>query len=419
MSCYIIVDTFFISVAAGADGIAALNLALPVFNLIFAIGSMLGIGGATRFSILRAQKDERAESYLTNAVLWATVFGLVFSIIGVFGPEQVIRLMGGDSHLVEVGLSYNRIILLFGPFFMLNAVFSGFVRNDGDPSLAMVATLVGSLANVVFDYIFMFPMGMGLTGAALATAASPVISIAICSAHFLKKSNTLKFIRILPSMKLLFQSCSLGTSAFIGDFASAVTTTVFNYLIISLVGNIGVSAYGVIANYAIVVIAVFNGIAQGAQPLISDAYGRGEKKEQKNYLRMGVLTAFLFAIVVYIVSWLGTEPLVALFNSEGIDVLASYAHEGMRLYFIGFFFAGVNIFVSSYLSATAKANTAFIASILRGVVAIVLCSVVLSHVLGLKGVWLAFPVAEFLTLIYIVEVLAMDTKKRRSKCLKK
>lgn len=412
MSCYIIVDTFFISVAAGADGIAALNLALPVFNLIFAIGSMIGIGGATRFSILRAQKDERADNYFTNAVLWATMLGLIFSVIGIIGPEQVIRLMGGDAHLVEVGLSYNRIILLFGPFFMLNAVFSGFVRNDGDPSLAMVATLVGSLANVVFDYIFMFPMGMGLTGAALATAASPVISIAICSAHFWKKSNTLRFMYVLPSVKRLIQSCSLGISAFIGDFASAVTTTVFNYLIIGLVGNIGVSAYGVIANYAIVVIAVFNGIAQGAQPLISDAYGRGEKKEQKTYLKLGMATALAFAALFYVVSWLFTDTLVALFNSEGIEVLASYAKEGMRLYFIGFIFAGVNIFVSSYLSATAKANTAFVVSILRGVVAIVLCSVVLSHFLGLKGVWLAFPVAEFLTLIYIVEMFAIDGKNK-------
>lgn len=412
MSCYIIVDTFFISVAAGADGIAALNLALPVFNLIFAIGAMLGIGGATRFSILRAQQDERAEEYFSNAVLWAIFLGLIFTVIGILCPEQVIRLMGGDAHLVEVGRSYNRIILMFGPFFMLNAVFSGFVRNDGDPTLAMVATLVGSLANVLFDYVFMFSMGMGLIGAALATAASPVISILICSGHFFKKNNTLKFLKALPSYKTLIHSCTLGTSSFIGEFASGVTTTVFNYLIIGLVGNIGVSAYGVIANYAIVATAVFNGLAQGAQPLISDAYGRGHKKEQNRYLGLGVGTALGFSVLIYAVSYAFTEPLVSLFNSEGNEILAAYSAEGMRLYVIGFFFAGVNIFICSYLSAIAKARTAFVTSILRGVVAIVAFSVLLSSMLGMKGVWLAFPAAEFVTLLFaIIALLCFYLKK--------
>ena len=415
ISCYIIVDTFFISVAAGADGIAALYLALPIFNLIFAIGSMLGIGGATRFRILRAQKDDRADRYFTNAVLWAVIFGMIFTVIGICCPEQVIRLMGGDAHLVAVGQNYNRIILLFGPFFMLNAVLSGFVRNDGNPTLAMIATLMGSLANVVFDYILMFPLQMGLTGAALATAASPVLSILICSIHFRKKTNTLKWMHILPSLKVLIRSCSLGTAAFIGDFASAVTTTVFNYLIIGLVGNIGVSAYGVIANYAIVAIAMFNGIAQGAQPLISDAYGRGEQNEQRKYLWMGVGTALGLAMAFYTVSWVFTDRLVALFNSQHIEILASYAQEGMRLYFIGFFFAGVNIVICSYLSAVTKARISFIASVLRGLVAIVACSVILSGIWGMKGVWLAFPAAELLTLLFLFIVTAVLPKEHKNK----
>ena len=415
MSCYIIVDTFFISVAAGADGIAALNLALPVFNLIFAIGSMLGVGGATRYSILRAQKEERAKHYFANAILWAVIFGLLFVLVGLFGPEHVIKLMGGDAHLIAVGLDYNRIILLFGPFFMLNAVFCSFVRNDGDPTLAMIATLVGSLSNVVFDYIFMFPMQMGLTGAALATAASPIISMAICSAHFWKKGNTLCFQIQLPSIKILLSSCSLGTSAFIADFASGVTTMVFNYLIIDLVGNIGISAYGVIANYAIVVIAVFNGIAQGAQPLISDAYGRGERKAQITCFRLGMVSAVLFSVLGYAVTYMFTDVLVALFNSEKVEVLAQYAEEGMRLYFLGFFFAGVNIFACSYLSATEKAKTAFISSLLRGVVMIVICAIVLSSFWGMRGVWLAFPMAELFTLLFVVSIVIISKRVTKQK----
>ena len=140
----------------------------------------------------------------------------------------------------------------------------------------MVATLSGSLFNVVFDYIFMFPLGLGLAGAALATAVSPIISIAICSRHFFKKENTLQFVRQMPSVRLLGQSCQLGISGFVGELSSGVTTTVFNFLLLGLAGNVGVAAYGVVANFALVATAIFNGVAQGAQPLVSRCYGQND-----------------------------------------------------------------------------------------------------------------------------------------------
>ena len=229
-SCYILADTYFISQAAGTSGVALLNLCLPIYNFIFAIGSMLGLGAATRYAILRAQGDERSERYFSNALLWALVFALPFMLAGIFCPEVLLRFMGGDAEIVALGVGYARIFLLFTPFFMCNYIVSAFVRNDGDPSLAMVATLCGSLFNVVFDYIFMFPMGLGLPGAALATAVSPVLSIAICSRHFFKKSSTVRLVRQLPSPKLLAQSCQLGVSGFVGEMSSGVTTTVFNLL---------------------------------------------------------------------------------------------------------------------------------------------------------------------------------------------
>ena len=131
---------------------------------------------------------------------------------------------------------------------MMNYVFSAFVRNDNAPTLAMIGTMMGSFSNVVLDYVFMFPMGMGLAGAALATAASPIVSILICSIHFFQKKNTVQFAKTRPSVRMLTASCQLGVPAFVGEFSSGVTTTLFNYLILGLAGNVGVAAYGVIAN---------------------------------------------------------------------------------------------------------------------------------------------------------------------------
>mgnify|MGYP000517798333 CR=1 FL=1 len=414
-SCYILADTYFISQAAGTDGVALLNLCLPIYNFIFAIGSMLGLGAATRYAILRAQGDERAVRYFSNALLWALVFALPFMLAGVFCPEVLLRLMGGDCEIIALGVGYARIFLLFTPFFMCNYIVASFVRNDGDPSLAMVATLCGSLFNVVFDYIFMFPMGLGLPGAALATAVSPVLSILICSRHFLKKENTIRFVRQLPSLRLLAQSCQLGVSGFVGEMSSGVTTTVFNLLLLRLAGNVAVAAYGVVANYALVATAIFNGVAQGAQPLVSRCYGKNDAAGAHKLLLLGSGTALALAAALYVVLFGFTGPIVAVFNSENNSEMASYAVFGVRLYFTGFLFAGFNIIGTGFLSATESAAWAFITSVLRGFVAISLCALLLSALFGMTGVWLAFPVAEFITAVLMVIAIAQNVRKMRIK----
>ena len=396
-SCYILADTYFIAQAAGTDGVTLLNLCLPIYNFIFAIGSMIGLGAATRYAILRAQGDEKAQRYFSNAIFCACILAVPFVLAGIFCPDGLLRLMGGDAGIVALGENYARIFLLFTPFFMCNYVVASFVRNDGDPSLAMVATLSGSLFNVVFDYIFIFPMGLGLPGAALATAISPMLSIAICSTHFLKKSNTVAFVRKAPSLRLLAQSCQLGISGFVGELSSGVTTTVFNFLLLRLAGNVAVAAYGVVANFALVATAIFNGVAQGAQPLVSQCYGRNEMSGAKKLLLLGCGTALGLAAAPYGVVFGFTDSLVALFNSENSALMAEFAHSGMRIYFAGYFFAGCNIVAAGYLGAVDRPTEASITSLCRGMAAIVVCSLVLSALFGMAGVWAAFPASEAIT----------------------
>ena len=396
-SCYILADTYFIAQAAGTDGVTLLNLCLPIYNFIFAIGSMIGLGAATRYAILRAQGDEKAQRYFSNAIFCACILAVPFVLAGIFCPDGLLRLMGGDAGIVALGENYARIFLLFTPFFMCNYVVASFVRNDGDPSLAMVATLSGSLFNVVFDYIFIFPMGLGLPGAALATAISPVISISICSRHFFQKDNTVQFVRQLPSAKLLGQSCQLGISGFVGEMSSGVTTTVFNFLLLGLAGNVAVAAYGVVANFALVATAIFNGVSQGAQPLVSQCYGKRDRAGVRKLLGLGSGTALALAAALYLVVFGFTDALVAIFNSENSALMARYAFTGMRIYFIGYLFAGFNIVSSGYLSAVNRPTEASITSISRGVVAIVACSLVLSALFGMNGVWAAFPASEAMT----------------------
>lgn len=402
VSLYVLADTFFISLAEGTNGIAALSLVLPLYSVIYAIGAMLGVGSAIRYSISNAQGEEDAKRYFSNAILWALILSVPFMLAGGIFPSTVMEVLGGDSTIVAVGTPYTRVFMVFTPFFMLNTIFTAFVRNDDDPSLAMAATLFSSLFNIVFDYVLMFPLGLGMTGAALATGFSPVVGVAICGIHFLKKKNTLVFVWQLPSVKRLVHSCQLGVSAFVGEMSSGVTTAVYNGLILGIAGNASVAAYGVVANTALVATSMFNGVAQGSQPLISDSYGKGDTKSANKVLKLSIGTAIAIAIVLLVGIFILAEPVVAIFNSEQSAELAKYAVMGIKLYFIGFLFAGINIAGCGYLSATGQAQGAFIASISRGFVAIVGCAIVMAYLFGMPGVWLSFAVAEVITCVVLV-----------------
>lgn len=166
VSVYILADTFFISYKCGADGLAALNLILPVFGLVFAIGSMIGIGSATRYNISTAQGSP-SDYYFTQSIFWCLICSIPFMLTGIFIPHKALALLGADAGLIRLGRNYIRIVLLFTPFFMSNYTFTAFARNDHATSIAMIGSISGSFFNILFDYIFMFPLNLGFLGAAL------------------------------------------------------------------------------------------------------------------------------------------------------------------------------------------------------------------------------------------------------------
>lgn len=398
-SCYILADTFFISLSQGPNGITALNLVLPLYGLIFALGSMIGIGSATRYALGKGSNAPDYHLYFSNSIAWTLLVGAVFVALGVAVPDGVLRLMGADNTILQVGHNYIRIVLCFAPLFMLNFTCTAFVRNDGAPRIAMAATLLSGLFNILFDYLLMFPLGLGMTGAALATGFSPVVSMSICLLHYLSPRNTIRLIPTLPSLRRLLSACQLGVVAFVGEMSSGVTTMVFNFILLHLAGNAAVAAYGIVANIALVGVALFNGISQGLQPLASACHGSGDTQGQSRIYRHSMFIGLCVSAVVVavVVTFAGT--LVAVFNSQHSAQLADYAIPGLRLYFLGFLFAGANIVKSGFYSATGRGRESSILALCRGVVAIVAFAFLLSHLFGITGVWLAFPAAELFTLL--------------------
>ncbi len=399
-SCYIIADTFFISKGLGTNGLTALNLAIPIYNFIFGSGLMMGIGGATKFSISKGMGHEKEGNVIySNTLLMTLMVAVVFSLIGIFGAERLATILGADAQVFEMTTTYLQWILIFSPAFMFNAVLQSFVRNDGAPNLVMFAMLFGSFANIVLDYVFIFPMNMGILGAVLATGSAPVVSMIIMLPHWLKKRNTFRLVKLEKIERHAGQIVSLGFPSLLAQVSGGIVMIIFNMLILGLEGNVGVAAYGVIANISIVVTALYTGLAQGMQPLISSYYGRDQKQDVRRVMNYGQWTMIGISIILYGGLFVCASQVTAVFNSEGNTVLQKIAEIGLKLYFTSNLFVGFNTVAATFFTSVERAMPAHILSLLRGLVLIIPLTFVMSAVWKMNGIWLSFPVTEAVTAV--------------------
>ena len=235
---------------------------------------------------------------------------------------------------------------------------------------------------------------MGIFGAVLATGIAPVISMAILLLHRLRRRNGFHLVRTRLHWKTARATCSLGFPSLVNELSSGIVMLVFNTLMLSLLGNVGVAAYGIVANLALMALALFTGVNQGVQPLVSLAHGRGDAAGVRTLCRMALGLALCAGLCMAALAFFAAGPLVSLFNRDGDPALQQMAEQGLRLYFLGFPFAGLNLVTASFLGAAEHPSRSLRLSLLRGFVAIVAAALLLAALLGLTGVWLAFPAAE-------------------------
>ena len=215
----------------------------------------------------------------------------------------------------------------------------------------------------------------------------------------------MRFCFNLPSVKRLILSCSLGLVAFVGEISNGIITTVFNFILLSLVGNIAVAAYGVIANSALVGVAMLNGVSQGLQPVASETYGKGEKKDLKKIYLYSLSVGIIIAGVLVALVMAFAPNIIVAFNNENSDVLANYAIPGIRIYFIGFIPAAFNIITAGFYSATGRGKESSLIAISRGIVAIIVFALILPGIFGITGVWSSFFAAEMFTAIFCIVLM--------------
>ncbi|MCI5891846.1 MAG: MATE family efflux transporter [Clostridiales bacterium] len=400
VSCYILADTFFISKGLGTNGLASLNLAIPVYNFIHGCGLMLGMGGATKFSIFKSQRDfKNMNIVFSNTVYLSAIFAFVFVMIGLFFSKTLTALLGADIEIFTMTNTYLKWLLIFAPAFILNNVLLCFVRNEGNPRLSMLAMIIGSMSNILLDYIFIFSLNMGIFGAVFATGLSPVISIAVMLPYSCNKKSDINLVKTKMYSDIVKSNFAIGFPSFVAQLSTGIVIITFNTVILKLRGNTGVAAYGVVANIALVVEAIYTGISQGTQPLISSYYGINNTKNIRNVLRYAMITMLVISCVIYLSMFIFAEQITEIFNSESNPQLQYMATVGIKLYFTSTVFTGFNVIIVIFFTSIEKVIPAHIISLLRGLILIVPMTILLSVLWGMTGVWLTYPVTELLVAV--------------------
>lgn len=411
LSLYILADTYFIATGIGADGLTALNLAIPVYSFLHGTGLLIGMGAATHYAIARIRKDvSRGNRVFTAGILWVTAAAIVYVLTGLFGVESLMRLFGAEGAVLSDAVSYLKIILLSSPFFLANNLLLCFVRNDGKPKRSMAAMLGGSLVNIVLDWIFIFPCQMGMSGAALATCIAPVVSLGVLSCHFLKRENGFR-----PEKGgISFRVLAPGIPSLVNEVSNGIVMIAFNTVLLGMAGNRGVAAYGVIANIALVVTAVYTGIGQGLQPLFSEAYATGNREYSRKVVRSAGISVLAVSVLVWGCIFPGAEGIAKAFEKADDPLFRKMAADGMRIYFSGCLLTGVNIVASICFSARERIVEGQTAALLRGLVLILPAVWILSGAFGADGVWMSVPVTEALTLSVVIAFVMRNRRKDRN-----
>ena len=408
LSCYILADTFFISKGMGSDGLTALNIAIPIYSLMRGAGLMVGMGGAIRYSIYQSQgKQEKADNAFSVTLFLCAFFALIYFFMGLLFAEPIARLLGAEGNVLTMTTTYLRVLLLFSPAFIYNDTMICFIRNDGAPSLSMTAMLMGSLSNIILDYVFIFTCGWGIFGAILATGLAPCISLLIQSSYIFRKKNKFHFHKPVFEKSLVGKIFSGGLPSLVTELSNGIVVLIFNFILLDISGNIGVAAYGVIANLSIVVMAVYTGIAQGVQPVVSKYFGMGNQKNVSSVLKYSLIAIGIISALMYAVIFFGADKITSIFNSENNSQLQKMAVYGLKIYFTASIFAGFNIVMSAFFTSVDNAKPGGIVSLLRGFFVIIPMSFLLSSLWGITGLWAVFPATEIIvaavSLIFIIK----------------
>ncbi|RXJ83549.1 MATE family efflux transporter [Arcobacter cloacae] len=398
-----IVDGFFIGNYVGDFGLAAINITFPIFSLLFGFALMLAIGSSVTSGKLIGEGDIKSASMIfSKTIICITLFSFITSTILFLNIETILYLFGADENLTKIAIEYLSIMLIFIPFLMIGMVLDYFVRVDNRPNLAFIALLLSAFINVVLDWFMIVYLQKGIFGAALATGISQLALIFILLPHFFSKKATLNFVKPIGNYIQIIKASYNGASEFVNEISVGITTLIFNYVMIKNLGVEGIAAFAVINYLLLIGIMISFGISDSLQPIISKNFGAKENKRIEEFLKLAFITVGLVGFIMIFLIIFTPNSLANVFledtNYKTKEIVLNFA----MFIWIAFLFNGVNLVISAYLTAIHKPLYSMIIAISRSFIFPVIFIFVLPFLFETQGIFLAIPMAEFITFIIAI-----------------
>lgn len=412
LSIYSVVDGIFISAFIGTTALSAVNMVFPMFSLSMAISIMISTGGSAIIARKLGAKDvSRAKSDFTFLILVEIIVSIVLAIVSMIFIDEIVDLLGASELQHQMSRDYLFVILAFTPFFFLQTAFQNFFITAGKPGLGLLLTVIAGLTNIVLDYIFIVPLQMGVSGAALATGIGCCIPAIVGMIYFwVNKSGELHFSKPVLDFKMLLKACGNGSSEMVTNLANAVTTLLFNMLFMKYYGEDGVAAITIVLYFQFVFTAIYFGYSSGIAPVISYKYGADDKNQLKSIYKISLFFIIISSIILYILSITTINSMLHLFTERGTTVYA-IAKYGFFIYSISFLLMGISIFASALFTSFSDGLVSAVISFARTFIFVVCSILILPIFLGELGLWISVPIAEFLGVIVSVFFLIKKRKK--------
>ena len=405
-SIYGVVDGIFVSNFAGKTPFAAVNLIYPPFMVIGAIGFMMGTGGSALVAKILGEGDrQRANSTFSLIVYTTIVVGVVISSALFALLEPVARWLGAEGEMLDYCVRYGRILTLALPMFLLQGMFQPFMVAADRPSLGLIISLCAGCTNIVLDYLLIVPCGLGLEGAAIATAMSQCVAGIVPLVYFGHRNKSmLRLGRTRWDGGALWQTCLNGSSEMATNVSASIVVMLYNYQLLRYIGEDGVAAYGVIGYVLFIFIAIFLGYSTGSAPIVSYNYGARNWDELRGVVRRSGRLIVIISVGLTILAEVLSAPLSRLFvgYDEGLFELT---HRALSIYSISFLLCGVNIYTSSLFTALNNGVISAVISFSRALVFECGAVLLIPLLFGIDGIWWAITFAEGAALIMSLAML--------------
>ncbi len=405
-SLYNIVDQIFIGWGVGTLGNSATNVVFPLNMVVMALALLLGDGGASFLSLeLGRNNQKKAQKAANNTLSWLIIVGILFTLICYLFFQPLVSLFGATPDNLPYVYEYGKIVIIGFPFVVIGSGLCSVIRADGTPKLTMVGMIVGCVANVILDALFVLGFGWGMAGAAIATVIGQVLNFAI-SIWYIPRFKTVKISlsQMKPDFKLLKKTAGYGVSSFVAQIAVAIIMTVINYYLVHCGMNskygadIPLAAFGIVMKFNTILVSIVTGIGTGAQPIVGYNYGSGDYKRVRKTLSVAVKVSTVFAILFFLVFHIFPKQLTAMFGSQG-DLYAEFSIRSFEIFTLLCFFNGFQTVAAIFFQSIGKPVKSGAISLSRQIIFLIPATMILCSFMGLDGVLWAGPVADGLAFI--------------------